>query len=191
MAEIGSIAGRKVELRPVQDADVPLIHRWMNEPAVWRGMDYERPFSVDDVREDVERSRSDGVPFTITAGGRPIGRIGLNGFRRRDRIASLYMYIGEPDAQGHGYGTDAVMALLGFAFERFDLARIELWALGDNEPALALYRACGFAEDARLPERSWKGGRWVDRVVMSVSPEGFARAGAERAESERTAESGT
>ena len=77
-----------VALRPVEDADVPLIHRWMNHPDVWRGMDYERPFSLADVREDVERSRADGVPFTIVADGRPIGRIGLNAFRRRDRIAA-------------------------------------------------------------------------------------------------------
>ena len=170
------IAGRKVALRPVEDGDVELIHRWMNSPAVWRGMDYERPFSLADVVRDVERSRADGEPFTIVADGRPIGRIGLNAFRRRDRIAAMYMYIGEEDAQGHGFGTDAVMTLLGYAFDRLDLARIELWALGDNEPALALYRACGFVEEARLPGRSWKEGGWVDRVVMSVTREGFADA---------------
>jgi RimJ/RimL family protein N-acetyltransferase len=168
------IAGRKVSLRPVEDDDADLIHRWMNTPAVWRGMDYERPFSRADVADDIARSRADGQPFMIVAGDRPVGRIGLNAFRSRDRIAALYMYIGEGDAQGHGYGTDAVMTLLGYAFDRMDLARIELWALGDNEPALALYRACGFVEEARLPERSWKEGAWVDRVVMSVTKERFA-----------------
>jgi hypothetical protein len=25
-----------------------------------------------------------------------------------------------------------------------------------------------------MPERSWKGGAWADRVVMSVTREGFA-----------------
>jgi len=170
------IAGRKVALRPVEDHDVDLIHRWMNTPAVWRGMDYERPFSMADVIEDVERSRADGQPFTIVADGRPVGRIGLNAFRRRDRIAALYMYIGEEDAQGHGLATDAVMTLLGYAFDRLDLARVELWALGDNDPALAVYRACGFTAEARLPERSWKEGRWVDRVVMSVTRQDFTDA---------------
>jgi RimJ/RimL family protein N-acetyltransferase len=170
-----TIAGRTVVLRPVEDADVPLIHRWMNDAAVWRGMDYERPFSLADVRDDVARSRDEGHPFTIVVDGRLIGRIGLNGFRRRDRIASMYLYVGEPDRWGKGYGTDAVLALLGFAFDRLDLARVELWALGDNAQALAMYRACGFAEDARLPERSFKDGAWVDRVVMSVTRAGFAR----------------
>jgi RimJ/RimL family protein N-acetyltransferase len=174
------IAGRLVSLRPVEDGDLPLIHRWMNEPGVWRGMDYERPFSLADVREDIARSREEGQPFIIVRDGRPIGRIGLNAFRRRDRIASLYMYIGEEDAQGRGFGADAVRTLLAYAFDRMDLGRVELWALGDNEPALALYRSCGFEEEARLSERSWKEGRWVDRVVMSVSREGFAALSDER-----------
>jgi [ribosomal protein S5]-alanine N-acetyltransferase len=104
-----------------------------------------------------------------------IGRIGLYGFRARDRIAALYMYIGEPDCWGKGFGRDAVVALIRFAFDRWDLARVELWALGDNDHALALYRACGFVADATLPERSFKDGRWVDRVVMSVTRDGFAQ----------------
>ena len=36
-----------------------------------------------------------------------------------------------------------------------------------------MIQSCGFVH-ARLPERSWKGGAWVDRVVMSVTREGFA-----------------
>ena len=170
------IPGDAVVLRPVEDGDAPLIHRWMNDPDVWRGMDYERPFSLADVGEDVERSRAEGRPFTIVVDGRPVGRIGLNGFRDRDRIASLYMYIGEPDCRGRGYGRHAVSALLRFAFDHTDLARVELWALGDNDHALATYRACGFVEEARLPERSFKEGGWVDRVVMSVTRKGFERA---------------
>ena len=74
------IRGERVVLRPVEDADVPHIHRWMNHPDVWRNMDYERPFSLEDAREDVERARAGGVPFTIEVDGRPIGRIGLNQF---------------------------------------------------------------------------------------------------------------
>ncbi|HXY72760.1 MAG TPA: GNAT family N-acetyltransferase, partial [Actinomycetota bacterium] len=77
------IRGERVLLRPVEDSDVPFIHRWMNQPDVWRNMDYERPFSLEDVREDVRRSREEGVPLTIVVDGRPIGRIGLNQFRRR------------------------------------------------------------------------------------------------------------
>jgi RimJ/RimL family protein N-acetyltransferase len=169
------IRGRRVVLRAVDDADVPLIHRWMNHPVVWREMDHERPFSLADVREDVERSRTDGVPFAITVDGRPIGRIGLNAFRRRDRVASMYLYVGEPDAWHQGFARDAVLALLSYAFDRYDLHLVELWALADNERAIATYTACGFELEARLRDRSFRDGAFVDRAVMSVTRDAFAQ----------------
>jgi RimJ/RimL family protein N-acetyltransferase len=159
----GLIQGKKVALRPTEEADHALIHAWMNHPEVWRYMDYERPYSMADVKEDLERARRDGQPFTIVVGERPIGRIGLNQFRRRDRICSLYMFIGEPAFWGAGYASDAVMTLLSYAFERFDLHQVELWTLADNNRALVMY------------ER-WKQGGWVDHVVMSVKRGEFEKA---------------
>jgi RimJ/RimL family protein N-acetyltransferase len=148
----------------------------MNHPEVWRYMDYERPVSLADAAEDLERSRREGQPFTIWVGDRPIGRIGLNGFRRRDRICSLYLYLGEPEFWGQGLARDAVMALLQFAFDRLDLHHVELWTLADNDRAIRMYERCGFEREAVLPERSYKEGQFVDRVVMRVTRERFIRA---------------
>jgi len=178
------IRGRLVALRPVRDDDVALIHAWQNDPEVWWLMDYERPFSMLDIADEERRAREEGHPFIIEADGRPVGKIGLNRFRHRDRICGLYVFIGDRRAWGKGYGPDAIFALLDHAFQRIDLHRVELWSLADNPRALRAYERCGFREDARLPERSWKDGRWVDHVIMSVTREGFvvAREGDEGAE---------
>jgi RimJ/RimL family protein N-acetyltransferase len=170
------IRGRKITLRPVEESDLPLIHLWMNHPEIWRYMDYERPYSLADVKDDMEASRKSGHPFTILVEGRPIGRIGLNGFRRRDQICAFYMYVGEPAFWGQGFARDAAMTLLDYAFDRWDLNLIELWTLADNDRAVRMYAKCGFVEEARLRQRSFKEGRWVDHLVMSVSREEFARA---------------
>jgi RimJ/RimL family protein N-acetyltransferase len=158
-----------VGLRPVEEMDLPLIHRWMNHPEVWRYMDYERPVSMSDVREDVEGARREGQPFVIVADDRPIGRIGLNEFRRRDRICSFYMFIGEPAYWGMGHARDATITLLRYAFDRLDLHQVQLWTLGDNDRAIRMYERCGFVQEARLRDRSFKEGRWVDHVLMSVN----------------------
>ena len=71
---------------------------------------------------------------------------------------------------------EAIDVLLGYAFERFDLWQVELWTLADNEKAIHVYTKCGFVEEATLRERSWKEGRWVDRMVMSVNRDEFEKA---------------
>ena len=167
------IHGIQVLLRPVEERDHTLIHAWQNDPEVWWLMDYEGPFSIEDIVESERRAREEGLPYLIEVDGRAIGRIGLNGFRRRDRICSLYVFIGERSVWDLGYGTDAVAALIDEAFDRMDLARIELWSTADNPRAIHVYETCGFVTDARLPDRSWKGGAWVDRMVMSVTRDGF------------------
>jgi RimJ/RimL family protein N-acetyltransferase len=173
---VGAIRGHTVELRPVEESDAPFVHRWMNQPEIWRYMDYERRYSLADVLEDIQAARGSGQPFTILVDGRPIGRVGLNQFRDRDRICSLYLYIGEPECWGRGYARDAVMTLLAFAFDRWDLHQVELWTLSDNDRAIPMYRRCGFVEEAMLRDRSFKEGRWVGHTVMSVNRDEFAKA---------------
>jgi diamine N-acetyltransferase len=168
------IHGTHVLLRPVEERDHAMIHAWQNDPEAWLLMDSEGPFSMQDIVESEQRARAEGHPYVIEVDGKPIGRIGLNAFRRRDRICSMYILIGEASAWEQAYGTDAVSALVDEAFDRYDLHRIELLSTADNERAIHVYEKCGFVADGRLPERSWKGGAWVDRVVMSVTREGFA-----------------
>lgn len=167
------IHGERVVLRAVEEADHRTIQAWQNHPEVWYWMDYERLFSLEDIAESEARAREEGIPLIIEVDGRAIGRIGLNGFRTRDRICSLYVYVGDLDAIGDGFGPDAIRALLAYAFERFDLARVELWSLAANERAIRSYERSGFQIDATLPARSFKDGEWHDRVIMSVTRGAF------------------
>jgi RimJ/RimL family protein N-acetyltransferase len=177
----GMMTGSRVTLRRVEAEDYPDIRRWQNDPLVFRWMDYTRPFSLQDVKESEERAAVEGHPFIIEAEGKPVGRIGLNNIRPRDRMASLYVFVGEREAWGKGYAREALGLLLSFAFDTLNLRMVELWTLADNERAIHLYKRTGFAEEARLRDRSWIEGAYVDHLVMSINAEEFARNRAEHA----------
>ncbi|HVL90552.1 MAG TPA: GNAT family protein [Actinomycetota bacterium] len=163
-----------VMIRRVEPADYPLIQRWQNDPEIFSLMDYERPFSAADIVASEENAARKGIPFIIEAGGTPIGRIGLNGFRHRDRTASLYVFIGEKAAWGSGNGRAAIELALRYAFGTLNLRLVQLWTLAHNERAIHLYERIGFSEDARLRDRSWIEGRYVDHLVMSITADEFA-----------------
>lgn len=173
------LRGKNVTLRRVEPSDHPDIQRWQNDPEVFHWMDYERPFSLEDIRASEERATQEGIPLIIEVDGRGIGRIGLNNFRTRDAMASLYIFVGERSVWGHRYGLDALMALLRYAFDELHLRKVELWTLDGNERAIHMYKTAGFVEEARLPERSFKDGVYVDHIVMAIDREAFQRAQAE------------
>ena len=168
---------QSLRLRRVEPADYPLIQRWQNDPEVFVQMDYDRPFSAADIVASEEQAAAEGVPFIIEAGGVPIGRIGLNQFRTRDGIASLYLFIGERGSWGAGHGRAALDLLLRYAFDTLNLRMVQLWMLAGNERAVKLYTAAGFVEEATLRDRSFIDGRYVDHIVMSITSEQFAARG--------------
>ena len=176
------LMGERVRLRRVEPEDHHDIQRWQNEPEVARWMDYDRVFSLEDIHASEARAVEEGHPFIIEVDGRGIGRIGLNNVRARDRMASLYVFIGEPNAWGHGYGLEALWVLLDFGFNTLNLRKIELWMLAGNERAARLYKAAGFIEDARVPERSYLDGEYVDNIILSIDPDGLERARAAHAD---------
>ena len=169
------LTGKHVQLRRVEPGDYPAIQAWQNDPEVFYWMDYERAFSLADIEKSEERAVHEGHPFVIIAEGRAVGRIGLNNFRHRDGLASLYIFVGDKDVRGKGYGIDALMALLAYGFDVLNFRKIELWTLGHNERAIHMYKSAGFIEDARIAERSYKEDRWADHLMMSIDRESFAR----------------
>jgi RimJ/RimL family protein N-acetyltransferase len=72
-----------------------------------------------------------------------------------------------PAARGRGVGKAAVGALVDWAFEALDLARIEITTTPDNAGALALAASLGFAEEGVMIARNLERGRRVDIVMLA------------------------
>jgi RimJ/RimL family protein N-acetyltransferase len=114
------------------------------------------------------------VRFAIeTKHGRHIGMIGLHELCPEDRNAELGIMIGEKDFWSRGYGADALMTLLRFAFDNINLHRLKLGVCEFNERAQACCRRCGFLEEGRFREEVYKDGRYWDVVRMPALEQEF------------------
>jgi RimJ/RimL family protein N-acetyltransferase len=82
--------------------------------------------------------------------------------------ALYHITIGESDAWGHGYGTEATQLMVDHAFETLGLHRIALNVFEFNERAIRAYRRCGFQIEGRSRESIWRDGRWWDEIAMSI-----------------------
>ena len=126
--------------------------------------------------EEIERffaSRALGpeslsLAIHLRGSNRLIGTCALSQLDHENGSALYHITIGEKDAWGHGYGTDATRLMLDHAFGTLSLHRIGLSVFSFNDRAIRSYQSCGFVMEGRAREAIWRDGRWWDEITMSV-----------------------
>ena len=169
------IAGRKVNLRAWERDDVRL--RWEadqtadpTEPHLrnW----HEPPISLQqrEAEFDATIAEPDGTiaAFVIEAEGRAVGDINLFQIEQRNQNALLGLSIWRAEDRGKGYGSDAIEALLRWAFNQLNLHRVELSVAPHNARAIAVYERLGFVQEGRRREAHFEDGHFIDELVMGL-----------------------
>ena len=168
------LEGKLVNLRAQEIGDLERIYRWINDRDVSRflGARYEMPlpFERDWLQKRAGSPLSFGRAFFAieTKDGVHIGDIGLHEASGEDRKAWLGMRIGETQYWSRGYGSDALITLVRFAFEEMNLNRVSLDVYDFNPRAITAYRNCGLVEEGRRRAARYSGGAYHDIVSMGV-----------------------
>ena len=165
---VPAVAHGRVYLRPAERDDVPLFVRWFADARTTRNLGMRAPFSQAAEERWFERMLEhhgkDEWFFVIclAADGRPVGTCGLMEVDLTNGSAGLGISIGDPRDTGHGYGGDAMRALLQFGFAMLRLERIWLDVYDTNAGARRLYEHVGFVHEATMRHAFWRDDQWVD-----------------------------
>jgi RimJ/RimL family protein N-acetyltransferase len=180
-----NLTGMLVALGPLERAYLPLYHRWSNDLEASRTSGVGWPVTLDDEIAAFERQVSDRQErhFTIFEGAslRPVGRCALLDLSERHARATFTILIGEADARGRGFGTEATSLTLGYAFNMLGLSNVMLTCLAFNSAGLRAYEKAGFREFGRRHAASRWGQTLWDLVYMecTASPVSSGTSGSE------------
>lgn len=173
------VEGKKVNLWPVEVADLPRNFKWANDPELRFMAGFTPfPYSSMDVDEWFKRIHSDpsGKVFTIrTKEGQQIGNVEITGIDWRNGKGELGLIIGEKEFWGEEYGLDAVTALLGFCFQELHLHRISASILSHNERAVRCFEKSGFSREGLQREAFFARGRYWDVIQMGILEREFEK----------------
>ena len=166
------LTGAKVYLRPIMIEDTDIVLRWRNSDAVKRyfifreDITYEAHLNWLRTKVDVGKV----VQFIITEleTERPIGSVYLQNINPVLKNAEYGIFIGEQDALGKGYGTEAAQLILRYGFDALGLHKIYLRVLSDNERAIASYRHAGFVVEGLLKDEIFVDGKFCDITRMAL-----------------------
>jgi RimJ/RimL family protein N-acetyltransferase len=180
------LVGDLVVLRRHVAANVAAFRRWYADPEIARLARYQ-PSPMR--REEIDRFFEarvvgpDALAMAVheKATNRLIGTCAFSQLDGENGSALYHITIGEADAWGHGYGTEATRLMLGHAFGTLSLHRIGLFVFEFNERAIRAYQRCGFVIEGRSRESVWRDGRWWDELAMSMLESDWRRMTKERA----------
>lgn len=140
-----TIPGKRVLLRELRWEDMDEMERWppFREPDLqWANFDLHTQAQKDawfrQELYDPTRKR-----FAIIVDRRLIGVLGLRSIDYRHGRATLGIRLSSAEVN-KGHGTDAINAVLGYAFTKMRLSHIDLDVAEGNRRAQRCYEKCGF-----------------------------------------------
>ncbi|MFP4343435.1 MAG: GNAT family N-acetyltransferase [Anaerolineales bacterium] len=173
------LVGERIYLRPLERADLAHIRRWSNDPEIRRLTGEVHPMTEGDAEAFYEKVQQEEsrVWFIIALqeDDRPVGECGLLRLFPAWRTTDLSIILGERDAWGRGYGTEAIRLLLDYAFGALNLHRVAIGVVGFNERALRFYEKVGFRREGVQRDGYFYDHAYHDFVMMSILEAEFRR----------------
>jgi len=165
------LCGEKVNLRPIERADLPQLVTWRNDPEIFRGFFTTFPLSLsgqDAWFEDLLR-RQDKKLFIIESKQETaVGTVGFDHIDWKNQKAEFGNMLVAKEHRGQGFASDATKTALRFGFDHMNLNRIYLEVYAWNEGAVRLYQKCGFQVEGALRQAYYSEGKFNDTVLMAI-----------------------
>ena len=166
------LRGPSLHLRPLAREDLPTLVGWFNDRELLDLIGEADPIDLTQATRHFERTRADETRrwygVELNESGQLIGEGGLLRLNPAWRCSDMSMILGEREARGRGYGTEAAELLIRLAFDRLGLHRLAIGVVGLNDRAIGFWRKLGFREEGVQRDGYRCRGEFHDFVMMSL-----------------------
>ena len=127
--------------------------------------------SADEWYTDIQKRYKDGENIRLGVflnDGTVIGDIALQELCWRNRNCSLGLGFAKLANRCQGYGKEAVMLMLDYAFGNLGLHRVMAYTWGTNLAGQKALESAGFVLEGRERQGRWVAGQWTDCLHYSM-----------------------
>jgi len=186
------LRGKKTIQRPVnKETDFELLWQGVNDPAVIHFTMGYLPRTKEQQEEWINKIGKDDkdVHFAVEAveAGAKRTLIGIMGIHRInwvDRNAHTGAMIVRKDYWGKGYGTDAKMCLIEYAFNTLNLHKLCSNVFDFNKRSLNYSLKCGYKKEGLRRQQAFVNGSYCDIIELGLLREDWEPALAKYRESD-------
>jgi RimJ/RimL family protein N-acetyltransferase len=170
------IRTERLLLRPFRASDLDAVHDIESRPEVvrylmWDVMDRDAAQALLDRRLQQTSIEAEDqallVAITVPPSDQLIGEVMLRLSSARHRQGEIGWSL-HPDAQGHGYATEAAREVLRIGFEDLGLHRVVADADPRNTGSIRIMERLGMRHEALYREAFFLKGEWVDETHYAI-----------------------
>ena len=174
-----NIKGKKVTLRAIEEEDLVLLHRWANDPDTQDAIGLIRfPSSMHFHRAWFDKLKDDQLNHRLAIDAPDLGLLGISSIVNidwRNNRAWHGVMLGDVDIRGKGYGVDAVMATMRYAFEELHFERLDGSIIEYNTTSYSFYCGkLGWKEEGRRRNYYYRRARYWDQILVGVTRTDYA-----------------
>jgi RimJ/RimL family protein N-acetyltransferase len=166
--------GEKVRLTAFRHEDLGVALRWEDDSDYLRQLigAAARPRAQEQVqgwyKQHVEDKDGNLFAIRLRDSDTLVGFIELDDILWNAGSAWYAIGIGDRNARGKGYGTEATRLALQFAFDELNLHRVQLTVFAYNEPAIRVYERCGFQREGVFRDQIYRDGVRYDSYLYGI-----------------------
>ena len=163
--------GKKILLRPIRKSDLSILNVWKNDEELYKylGGGFQ-PLS----QEQQEKWMDSMIDMTgnhrrfmvLDMEETPIGMVGLYQINWIHRTCEIGVYIGEVQARGKGYASEACQIVEAFATEYLNLRKIKLKVVSENVVAQRMWEKLGYQVVGEYKQERFIKGHYCDVKLM-------------------------
>ena len=173
-----NIRGKHIILRAVEESDLTLLHKWANDPNTQDIMGHIHfPSSMDFHKTWFQNLKNDTLNQKFAIEAPEIGLIGISTIINidwRNNHAWHGIMLGDKDIRGKGYGQDALMATMRYAFDELHLERLDGSMIEYNEIPLNLYlNKGGWKKEGVKNNFYYRKGRYWDQIIVGITRQDY------------------
>lgn len=157
-------AGNAEELFQITDRSRTYLREWLPWLDQTKTVDDSLQFIMNSFQVYAERK---GMTTGVFFKGKLAGVAGFNKFDWSNRIGYIGYWL-DIEHQGYGIMTRVVRVLTDYAFEEYDLNRVDIRAAYDNKKSQAIPIRLGYKKEGILRQAEWLYDHYVDHVVYGM-----------------------
>lgn len=172
---------KRLILRRLKPSDAKAVFEYASDPEVTKYVTWQPHKAIAEsksfirfVLNQYKQDKAGDWAIVLRQTGKVIGTCGFTAINAINNYAEIG-YVLSHRYWGNGYMTEAVLALLKFAFDKMSLNRVEAVHILNNAPSGRVMEKAGMKSEGLLQQRIFTAGEYHDVRIYAITKKEYYR----------------